>query len=49
MDEFVQAVVVAVQIEANNPADQNRPPRHAGTAMSLADLRRDLAFEPFEE
>ena len=45
IDEFVQAVVVAVQIETNHAADQNRPQRHAGTANGLADLRCDLAFQ----
>jgi hypothetical protein len=46
--EFMQAVVVAVQIEANRPADKNRPERHAGAASGLADLRCDPAFQQFE-
>jgi hypothetical protein len=48
IDEFVQAVVVAVQIEANYTANQNRPQRHAGTADGLADLRCDPAFQQVE-
>ena len=43
IDEFVQAVVVAVQIKANYAADQNRPPRPAGTTVGLADLGSDPA------
>ncbi len=34
--EVVQAVIVAVQIESNRTADENRPQRHAGAANDLA-------------
>jgi len=49
IDQFAQAVVVAVQIEANHAADQNRPERHAGASDELADLRCDPTFQQLED
>jgi hypothetical protein len=49
IDQFVQAVVVAVQIEAKHAADQNLPERHAGASDELADLRCDPTFQQLED
>lgn len=49
IDQLVQAVVVAVQIEANHAADKNRPERHAGASVGLADLRCDPTFQQPED
>ena len=43
IDEFLQAVVVDIQIEPDDTADQNRPEGHAGTTVVFVDLGCDLA------
>src|SRR5450830_289907 len=49
VDEFVQTVVVAVQVQANDTADQDVPQSHAGATVGLADLGRYLGIEQPED
>ena len=49
VDEFVQAVIVAVQVQADDAADQYVPQGHAGAASGLADLRVNFGTEQFED
>ena len=46
--QFLQAVVVAVQIEPDHATHQNRPQRHAGASAGLAHLGRDLTFQQLD-
>ena len=45
VDEFVQPVVVAVQVQTNDPADQDAPQAHAGATIGFADLGGDIGIE----
>ena len=49
VDQFMQTVVVAVQIQPHNTADQNRPQRHAGAAIGLADGGGDVLLQQRED
>jgi len=46
--EFMQAIIVAIQIEPNHATDQYCPQGHAGAAVGLADLRCDLLLQQLE-
>ena len=49
IDPFVQTVVVDVQVESDDAADEDRPERHARTSGPLVDGRRQVGFQQFEE
>lgn len=48
IDEFLQAVVIDIQIQPHDTADQNRPERHAGTTVVFVDLGCDLFGQQFK-
>jgi len=49
VDQFVQTVVIDVQVKADDAADEDRPERHARTSVSLVDCWRQVGFKQFKE
>jgi len=40
IDQFLQTIVVGVQLKPDDPAHEDRPERHPGAPCSFVDLRR---------
>ena len=47
--QFMQTVIVAIQIEPDHATDKNRPQGHAGAPVGLAHLGRNLPIQQFKD
>ena len=45
VDEFEQVVVIAVEVQAHNTADQDAPQSHARAAIVFVDVGLDVFFQ----
>lgn len=46
--QFMQAVIVAIQIKSDHATDKNRPQGHAGASVGLTHLRCDSLLQQLE-
>ncbi len=49
VDEFEQAVVVAVEVQAQNTANQDAPQAHAGASGGFVDAGQDVLLQQGED